>query len=90
MEDAFRWLRRARGGYDLIFADPPYVKARGERDFGAELLAEDAVVSVLSADGLLVLETGDSEDVGCAATWERVDTRRYGGSHLHFYQRVSG
>lgn len=64
--DAFAALRKlADGGaaFDLIFADPPY-----HRDLAARTLAfVDARASLLTPDGLLILEHGADESLALGA-----------------------
>lgn len=70
----------AAGGFDVVFADPPYRYGR----YGRLL---EAAAPLLAADGLLVLEHAAGESVperapGLALT----STRRYGESELAFYR----
>lgn len=83
--DAFRFLDRADGRgerYDLVFADPPYAKAAGERDFGTDLVRSAPLRRVLAEGGLLVLEqlpgTGPRE--GTHLRCEKL--RRYGATEV--------
>jgi 16S rRNA (guanine966-N2)-methyltransferase len=72
-------------GYDLIFADPPYGKSTGERDFGKELLALPALARALRENGIFVLErlAGAKEREG--ATLSLVRARRYGETEIAYY-----
>ena len=80
------WLKRAAGQFDLVFADPPYEKKHGDRDWNAFLLGSEILRSLLAPGALLVLETffkttprpeGDSP-------WRVLDERRYGDSAVVF------
>jgi 16S rRNA (guanine966-N2)-methyltransferase len=76
--DATRYCAREQGEYDLIFADPPYFKAAGDRDFAQELLGDESLARSLSSDGLLVVEVDVNHDPEVPAMWEQLDRRRYG------------
>lgn len=68
------------GSFDVVFADPPYRFRRYAR-----LLA--AAAGLLAADGVLVLEHADAENVPeDAAGLRLVASRRYGDSRLSFYE----
>ena len=74
------------GSVDLVFADPPYRKAPGDRDFASELLASTDLRSIISRDGMLVLESGagGAKDVG--PLWVERERRSYGGTVLTFLE----
>lgn len=56
--DAFRFLELYAGeaSFDLIFADPPYAKSEGDRNFAAEVVADPFLARSLASSGTLVLE----------------------------------
>jgi 16S rRNA (guanine966-N2)-methyltransferase len=82
--DVFAYLTRVAlaGEFDLIFADPPYAKKPGERDFGRELIEFPALAKALAPGGLFILEqlpgTGSHED----SPWECVRLKRYGATEV--------
>jgi 16S rRNA (guanine(966)-N(2))-methyltransferase RsmD len=85
-QDVFAWLKRYDGTrFDLIFADPPYVKGPSDTDYAAMLMVEFVLEPLLSEDGMLIVETGQTAPPKHAAGWRPVESRRYGGSHLHFF-----
>ena len=86
--DVLSFLKRARGNYDLIFADPPYYKVPGDRDFASELLVEGNCLNILDNNGLLVLEIDARHKPIVPATWEVVDQRRYGGCAIFFMRKA--
>ncbi len=86
--DVFSFLKRARGCYDLIFADPPYFKVTGERDFASELLAEENSFNILSDEGFLIVEIDARHKPNIPTTWELVDQRRYGGCAILFLRKA--
>ena len=73
--------------YDVIFADPPYYKTRGDRDFVAEMFALENFVEILAPGGMLVVEVDERASVDAGEQWEQVDRRKYGGCSLLFFQR---
>lgn len=81
------WLRRAEGmQFDLIFADPPYAKQRGDRDWNGLLLGSEELPRLLAPGGLFLLESF----ARCApvlpegSPWRVMDERRYGDSLVVF------
>ena len=86
------WLRRAPAQkFDLIFADPPYAKQRGDRDWNAFLLGSPELAALLAPGGLFILESfaKGGQIVPAGAAWRATDERRYGDSLLVFYQLPS-
>lgn len=83
--DAFRFLElyAAEGGYDLIFADPPYTKHDSERDLSGEVAASPLVVSSLAPHGTLILEC--SKPPVDHPGLELLKTKRYGKSHVAYF-----
>ncbi len=88
--DVFSALRRlAEAGekFDIIFADPPYVKKPGDVDFGARLLAENLLNTVLRAEGIFVLETMMTKHAPRAiAGWSILRDRDYGSTRVLLLQ----
>lgn len=70
-----------RLAFDLVFADPPY-------RFDEHIVLLRDVASLLTRDGVFVLEHAVADEVPAAAgVLERTDLRRYGESCLSFYER---
>ncbi len=85
--DVFTFLSRSKGtSYDLIFADPPYYKNPGDTDFIAKLLALDALPSLLTDQGLLIIEAPANQHLTLPTTLELIDSRKYGGCGIFFIQ----
>jgi 16S rRNA (guanine966-N2)-methyltransferase len=87
--DVMSCIQRSRGCYDLIFADAPYFKNPGERDFVAEILAEDNLPKILADDGLLVVEVDSRYKIATPENWQVIDQRSYGSCAIHFLRKVS-
>ncbi len=83
--DVFRWLGHAQGEYDLVLADPPYVKAPGDRDVAAVLMAAPPLHTLLDREGLVIVETGQERAPKHGDHWGWLEVRSYGRSHLHFF-----
>jgi 16S rRNA (guanine966-N2)-methyltransferase len=83
--DIFSYLDR-RGhaaDFDLIFADPPYAKRPGERDF-ATVLASPALPRALSPGGVFVLEHLPSAELPLRPPWVCTRDKRYGATAVAF------
>lgn len=88
--DCLAFVRRDAGQYDIIFADPPYCKAIGDRDMIAELM-QDRLAALLAPGGYFIAEAQLGYGVGDAHTrdfpgWRLADERSYGKNTLLFYQ----
>ncbi len=68
--------------FDLVFLDPPY--ARNLVPQAIEQLVSGAWIT---ADALIVAETGAGEDPPEASGWETVDARAYGAARVSFLRR---
>ena len=85
-EDATAFLHRPPGaGFDLVFADPPYLKTRVRL---ADDPLPDRVRLHLAPDGLLVWEHFAGNEVEGLAGWEVVRHRTYGETGLTFLRVV--
>ena len=73
--------------YDVIFADPPYWKNAGDRDFVKEMFGSDNFINILADDGILVIEADERAEIDCGEKWEQIDRRKYGGCAIYFFQK---
>ena len=73
--------------YDLIFADPPYFKNPGDRDFVKEMFEQDSFKNLLSDDGIMVIEVDEKAKVDLDNEWELLDRRKYGGCSILFIEK---
>lgn len=55
---AFSYLNNCTKTYDIIFFDPPY-----KREFACKIIKAIYMNNILSDDGIIVAETGKSEDI---------------------------
>ena len=84
--DVFSYLDRMAplGGFDLIFADPPYAKAAGERDFGSELVGSQSLLRALAPGGIFILEHLPTVPLPERKEWECIRDKRYGATAVAF------
>jgi len=89
--DVFSYLDRVApaGGFDFIIADPPYAKAPGERDFGAELLGSASLRRALAPGGIFVLEHLPNAKLNIPAELECFRDKRYGATAVAFFRRAA-
>jgi len=78
--DVKKYLEKASGKYDVIFADPPY-------DFTTEVLkklVEEIIAnSLLNMDGMLIIEHAKQNDLSSFPHF--VEARKYGSSVFSFF-----
>jgi len=89
--DIFSFLHRLAlpGGYDFILADPPYAKAKGERDFGVELLSDPALARTLAPGGMFILEKIPGAPLPKGTGWELIRERRYGATEVAYFRVIA-
>ena len=76
----------APGGYDLVFADPPYLKRAGHADFAAALMGDENLRRAISPRAMVVLETAKGHVKNVPAEgWELLDSRSYGDTEVSFF-----
>jgi len=81
-EDAMAFLDSAPSTpFDLIFADPPYMKSHGTLDDDPLL---KKIESFLSPEGIFVWEHYAEREVQNARSWEIIRHRTYGETGLTF------
>jgi 16S rRNA (guanine966-N2)-methyltransferase len=80
--DAFRFLQDSNEKFDLVFADPPYSKKPGQRNFGDELLNSQFLARTLTPDGIFILER--YENSAMKPGWQILRSKRYGDTEVLF------
>jgi 16S rRNA (guanine966-N2)-methyltransferase len=83
-DDVLRFLRRNEERYRLVFADPPYAKKVGDRDFIGELMEDKSLVAAIEPGGLLVLECSPVRELEALRFWEITRAKKYGATKLLF------
>ena len=79
------FLKADKAAYDLIFADPPYVKYPGDHDHVRELLDKGDVQSHLAPGGWLIIEASSSYRSPAVDRWNLIERRDYGSSAILLY-----
>ncbi len=84
--DVFSYLDRlaAPGSFEVIFADPPYAKETGDRDFTKELLASESLRRALAPGGIFVLEHLPGAKLPLRDGWNCFRQKRYGATEVAF------
>jgi 16S rRNA (guanine966-N2)-methyltransferase len=72
-------------GFDVVFADPPYGRAMGEKA-AAELVRG----GWLNPGAVVVIEEAESSVLPDLTGLELLDVRGYGDTKVHFYRAVQG
>ena len=80
--DVLRFLRKAPGSYDFIFADPPY--ALPQLTELPDLVFRNDAPSILAPNGLFVLEHGKTQDFSAHPHF--VEHRAYGSVNFSFFR----
>jgi 16S rRNA G966 N2-methylase RsmD len=90
--DVFSYLDRlaAPGSFDFIFADPPYAKQSGDRDFSTELLACESLYRALSPSGIFILEHLPGAKLPLREKWDCFRQKRYGATEVAFLRTREG
>jgi 16S rRNA (guanine966-N2)-methyltransferase len=88
------WLRRAEGQrFDFIFADPPYAKQRGDKDWNGLLLGSAELSRLLAPGGLFLLESYARTGAPALpenSPWLLTGERRYGDCMVLFFEQRTG
>jgi 16S rRNA (guanine966-N2)-methyltransferase len=83
-DDAFRFLQRGETSFRLVFADPPYAKHAGDRNFVEELLDRETLVAAVESGGVLVIERFSPKGETTSRFWEITRKKRYGATEVLF------
>ena len=84
--DALQVNRFENKSFDLIFADPPYVKSASDRDYVAELLEGD-LIDKLEGSGYFIIEASAHHNFREPSNWEIVTQRSYGSCGITIFQK---
>lgn len=89
-QDVFSFLRSAptRETFRIIFADPPYEKAKSGSEFTSLLLDDPRLAEILEPSGIFVLEKRPAEQMPELPLWNVTRARAYGATEVLFLQRA--
>jgi 16S rRNA (guanine966-N2)-methyltransferase len=82
--DVFRFLQKQDERYRLVFADPPYTKKAGDRDYVGDLMENESLVAAMEPGGVLVLECSPIKELRAFRFWEIIRAKKYGATKLLF------
>jgi 16S rRNA (guanine966-N2)-methyltransferase len=83
-EDVFQYLSKVDQPFQLIFADPPYAKHSGKRDYAREILECEALRAAIDPQGVLILERAPVKKVLAPSGWEITRSKKYGKTEVIF------
>ena len=86
--DVFAFLRRADSNekFQIIFADPPYEKAKSGERLTEKLLSDEALPQLVEPNGIFVLEKRPSETLPEMKRWRVIRQKTYGATEVLFLQ----
>jgi 16S rRNA (guanine966-N2)-methyltransferase len=87
MQDVFDFLKYATGHFDIIFADPPYESAPGDKAYTDWLLNDPRIPVLLALEGVFVLEKRPDERLPQHPHWKITRARRYGTTEVIFAEQ---
>jgi 16S rRNA (guanine966-N2)-methyltransferase len=88
-EDVFKYLQRVDQPFQLIFADPPYAKHPGDRDYALEILEFKALTTAIDPEGILILERAPVRKDIVSSIWKIARSKKYGKTEVIFCVPVS-
>ena len=84
--DATELNAYADASFDVIFADPPYVKKEADRDFVEDLLSRD-LSRILRSGGFFIAEAPAGRVTAPTLGWSIVSERTYGSCGITVYKK---
>ena len=90
-QEVFEFLRRSplTETFGIIFADPPYEKAKSGERFTEKLLGDETLPQLIEFDGVFVLEKRPGEILPEAKFWNILRTKRYGETEVIFLSAIA-
>jgi 16S rRNA (guanine966-N2)-methyltransferase len=89
-QDVFDFLRHVSGAktFQIIFADPPYEKTEYGERYTEKLLANEALLQILDAGGVFVLEKRPNEALPETKRWRVIRQKTYGATEVLFLKPI--
>jgi 16S rRNA (guanine(966)-N(2))-methyltransferase RsmD len=90
-QDVFAFLKSTQTPepFRIIFADPPYEKAKSGAAFTQLLLESPELAGMLDGAGFFVLEKRPAEKITATTLWNVTRAKKYGATEVLFLQRAS-
>jgi 16S rRNA (guanine966-N2)-methyltransferase len=90
-QDVFGFLRSTQTPepFRIIFADPPYEKAKSGGAFTQLLLESQELAGMLDGAGFFVLEKRPAEKMAATPLWNVTRAKKYGATEVLFLQRAA-
>lgn len=85
--DVMSFVRNCQSVYDVVFADPPYVKSASDTDFIAELFVEENFSECFVEGAYFVAESPAGRIYAAPSGWQIVAERSYGSCGITIYQK---
>jgi 16S rRNA (guanine966-N2)-methyltransferase len=82
--DVFKFLLKVDQSFRLIFADPPYPRYSGDRNYALEILQFKALSTALDPGGILVLERTPVKNEPASCVWQVTRSKKYGKTEVIF------
>ncbi len=88
-QDVFDFLRLISDAdkFQIVFADPPYDKAKHGDDFGEKLLCNENLLQLLEPDGVFVFEKRPGDPMFGKQLWRVIRQKEYGATEVLFLTR---
>ncbi len=89
-QDVFDFLKHLSSGekFRIIFADPPYERAKSGERFTEKLLNNGALPQLLEPDGIFVLEKRPGEELTKTKLWAVTREKTYGATQVLFLSAI--
>ncbi len=89
-QDVFDFLRHISGAetFQIIFADPPYEKAKHGEGYTEKLVTNEVLPRLLDSSGVFVLEKRPAETLPEMKFWRMVRQKTYGATEVLFLSAI--
>jgi 16S rRNA (guanine966-N2)-methyltransferase len=89
-QDVFEFIRQRNAEkFQIVFADPPYEKARHGGNYTEKLLNNETLSQLLEPNGIFVLEKRPSETISELKLWRVIRRKTYGTTEILFMSQLA-
>lgn len=85
-QEVLTFLKRDTQQYDVIFADPPYWKHHGDKDWIAEMLSQDLILPRMLPKAWFVVEMSARQTTPEIEAFNLLTRREYGSSSILIFE----